>query len=94
ARNIRVVEPRQDCCELVRADRTRLKQVLLNLLSNAVKYNREQGSVSIACVTTGTSLQIRINDTGMGISAAQQARLFMAFERLDADQTRVDGTGI
>jgi PAS domain S-box-containing protein len=80
----------------VRADPTRLKQVLLNLLSNAIKYNREQGAVSIACVVDADddAIQIRISDTGAGLTAAQRERLFVAFERLGAEQTAIEGTGI
>jgi len=94
ARGIRIVGDGQSCVGHVLADRTRLKQVLLNLLSNAVKYNRRQGTLSIVCMPQGNTVQIRISDTGAGLSAAQQARLFVAFERLDADQTAVEGTGI
>jgi len=80
----------------VRADHTRFKQVLLNLLSNAIKYNREQGTVSIACVVDpdDDDVQIRISDTGAGLTAAQRARLFIAFERLGAENTAIEGTGI
>jgi len=84
-----------DCADnSVMADHTRLKQVLLNLLSNAVKYNRKRGAVIIACVADGDSIQVRITDTGSGLSAEQQARLFVAFERLDADKAAIEGTGI
>lgn len=80
----------------VRADHTRLKQVLLNLLANAIKYNREQGAVSIACVADPDDdvVQIRISDTGAGLTAEQRARLFIAFERLGAEHTAIEGTGI
>jgi hypothetical protein len=72
----------------------RLKQVLLNLLSNAVKYNRDGGEIGIACVDQGDAIQVRISDTGAGLTPKQQGRLFVAFERLDADQHAVEGTGI
>jgi signal transduction histidine kinase/CheY-like chemotaxis protein len=94
ARGIRIVEAGRDCGENVLADRVRLKQVLLNLLSNAVKYNRAQGTLSLVCMRQGDAIQIRISDTGAGLTAEQQARLFVAFERLDADQTAIEGTGI
>ena len=79
----------------VRADRVRLKQVLLNLLSNGVKYNSENGKLTLECIY-GNDSQVRINvkDTGSGISTEQQARLFMAFDRLDVDQAEIEGTGI
>jgi hypothetical protein len=91
---IDLIETVQDCDEQVRADRTRLKQVLLNLLSNAVKYNRPQGAINVTCTLQGDAVRIRISDTGAGLSAEQQARLFVPFERLDADKTAIEGTGI
>ncbi len=94
ARGLHIVGADQDCGGHVLADRTRLKQVLLNLLSNAVKYNRLQGTIGIACVLEGDSVQIRISDTGPGLTPEQQASLFVAFERLDADRRGVEGTGI
>jgi PAS domain S-box-containing protein len=78
----------------IAADRTRVKQVLLNLLSNAIKYNRPGGEVRIACVDEDASVRIDITDTGPGLSAAQGARLFNAFERLDAVRTGVEGAGL
>lgn len=82
------------CACLVHADRTRLKQVLLNLLSNAIKYNRRAGQVRIACASDADHVRIDIADTGPGFDAAQRARLFQAFERLDAGNTPVEGAGL
>jgi PAS domain S-box-containing protein len=79
----------------VRADRTRLKQVLLNLLSNAIKYNREGGSVKLEVQPEGTDrLRIRVTDTGPGIPAERLEELFEPFNRLDAGATEIEGTGI
>jgi PAS domain S-box-containing protein len=78
----------------VLADRTRLKQVLLNLLSNAVKYNRPGGRVDIRWHVVGEAVRIEVVDTGPGLDAQQQERLFHAFERLDAARTEVEGAGI
>ncbi|MDP2007881.1 MAG: PAS-domain containing protein [Rubrivivax sp.] len=80
----------------VLADPTRLRQVLLNLLSNAIKYNRPAGRVELSWrADTDTGMvHIEVQDTGFGIAPAQQSRLFQAFERLDADQTEVEGAGI
>ncbi|MDP3612279.1 MAG: PAS-domain containing protein, partial [Rubrivivax sp.] len=78
----------------VLADPTRLKQVLLNLLSNAIKYNRLGGQVHLGWHRADGRLRIEVRDTGPGLSPAQQERLFLPFERLDADQTTVEGAGI
>ena len=79
----------------IRADRTRLKQVLLNILSNAVKYNRENGQIILSCQhTDDNQTRINITDTGMGIAREKQSQLFTAFSRLDADKTNIEGTGI
>ncbi len=79
----------------VMADRQRLQQVLLNLLSNAIKYNREGGSITVgAADATADRLRLTISDTGNGISREMLERLFTPFDRLGADQTAVEGTGL
>jgi PAS domain S-box-containing protein len=92
---ILLVDAATTCQEHVRGDRQRLKQVLLNLLSNAVKYNRTGGNVRLACSTTlGRRLRIEVADTGPGIAADALERLFVPFERLTAEFTGVEGTGL
>lgn len=77
------------------ADEIRIKEVVLNLLSNAVKYNRDHGLVRVACSTQANGdIRIAVYDTGEGLSAEQQAILFVPFERLDADIKAIPGTGI
>ena len=79
----------------VRADATRLKQVLLNLLSNAIKYNRPKGSVSVSAAPAGDGyMRITVADTGRGIPAERQAEVFTSFARLGAESGRVEGTGL
>jgi PAS domain S-box-containing protein len=79
----------------VLADRQRLKQVLLNLLSNGVKYNRQGGIVSVSFQEVpGGRLRINVADTGPGISAEAMKRLFMPFDRLGAEASGVEGTGL
>ena len=82
----------------VLADARRLKQVFLNLFSNAVKYNRSGGTVTVECGTTQATptptLRVCVKDTGFGLSAEKLARLFTPFDRLGAEQTGVEGTGI
>jgi len=78
----------------VHADQLRLRQVLVNLLSNAIKYNRPQGQVTIRIEAEASQVAIHVLDTGMGLSPAQQAHLFEPFNRLGAERTGVEGTGI
>jgi signal transduction histidine kinase/CheY-like chemotaxis protein len=94
-RGIRVLFP-DGCLEVqLRADRTRLKQVLLNLLSNAVKYNREGGAVVLDCVEAGPRrLRLSVRDTGMGLESGQVAALFQPFNRLGQEGGTQEGTGI
>ena len=79
----------------VRADRTRLKQVLLNLFSNAIKYNREGGSVHLEVRPQGTDrVRILVTDTGIGIPAARLDEVFQPFNRLGVENGNIEGTGI
>ncbi len=93
---VRLAEPHFDRPHVhVLADRQRLKQVLLNLLSNAVKYNREGGEVRVAATGGAASLaRIEVADTGLGIARGDVERAFSAFERLGAEATDVEGTGL
>lgn len=78
-----------------RADRTRLKQVLVNLVSNAIKYNRNDGSVQVSVrAASDTAVRISVRDTGPGIAIEQQPKLFEPFNRLGAEFGSVEGTGI
>ena len=84
------------CSEvLVRADHTRLKQVVLNLLSNAIKYNRDGGLVRIGCAHADAGrVRLLVSDTGAGIAPEKQSQLFQPFNRLGAEATEIEGTGI
>ena len=79
---------------LVRADRVRLRQVLLNLLSNAVKYNRPGGTARVEWDQRATHWEVRVIDNGVGMTDAQQVHLFEPFNRLGAERSGVEGTGI
>ena len=79
----------------VMADAQRLNQILLNLLSNAVKYNRQAGEVFVSGHRAGGGrFRLAVRDTGAGIRSDKIARLFQPFERLGAEQTAVEGTGL
>jgi PAS domain S-box-containing protein len=77
------------------ADRQRMIQVLLNLLTNAVKYNRADGQVTVSVETLADGMvAVRVADTGTGIPPEYLDRLFQPFDRLGAETTGVEGTGI
>ncbi len=96
ARNIRLDSDRRELCRRhVAADRLRLKQVFLNLLSNAVKYNHPGGTVTLSCEETGNGrVRVKVTDTGPGIPPDKLTRLFTPFDRLGAEQSEVEGTGL
>lgn len=92
---VRTELPEKGALPPVRADRTRLRQVLLNLLSNATKYNHAGGSVTLACeARPGGRLRFAVSDTGHGIPAEHQGRVFTPFNRLAAAGGETEGTGI
>lgn len=78
------------------ADRQRLKQVLLNIIANGIKYNRRGGNVrvSIGQVDEGRRVRIDVTDTGRGIPADRLRELFVPFERLGAEGSGIEGTGL
>ena len=76
------------------ADRDKLKQVLINLLSNAVKYNRPNGTVTIRAWTEPGQVWISVSDTGQGIPAELQSRMFEKFFRAKPNDTSTTGTGL
>jgi len=77
------------------ADRHRLMQIVVNLMSNAVKYNRRGGTITITCPEHEAGrIGLTISDTGAGLSQDDLERIFVPFERLGAEQTAVEGTGI
>lgn len=81
--------------DAVTADRQRLGQVLLNLLSNALKYNSDKGRVVISTNRPSSGrYRIAVTDTGAGIPASKLALLFQPFERLGAEESAVEGTGL
>ena len=79
----------------VLADRQRFKQVLVNLLNNAVKYTPFFGGVAVSYHVPGNEkVRVLVSDTGPGIPVEKLARLFTPFERLGAEQSAIEGTGL
>jgi PAS domain S-box-containing protein len=79
----------------VLADRQRLRQVLINFLSNAAKYNRPGGTVSVSVDKVDSKhIRVSVSDTGRGLSEESVKKLFRPFERLDAQQSGIEGIGL
>jgi PAS domain S-box-containing protein len=94
-RNIHVIFSGTESPYFVKADRTRVKQLLLNLLSNAIKYNKEYGTITVSCTLTSPDfIRISVRDTGAGLTPAQLAQLFQPFNRLGQKGDVEEGTGI
>ncbi len=78
----------------VRVDKTRFHQVLLNLLSNAIKYNHDGGSLSLSCRAENGVCRVEVRDTGSGIPEHLHDQVFTPFNRLGAEGSDTEGTGI
>jgi len=78
----------------VMGDPRRVRQIVNNLLSNAIKYNHAGGRVTLTAIHRGAVVELRVADTGVGMSAAQLERLGTPFDRLGAEATGVKGRGI
>ncbi len=86
----------EDFPQMVRSDRRRLLQILLNLLSNGIKFTHH-GSVSLAArlLDDQEKVEIRVSDTGIGISEEDMGKLFQPFSRIhDVGQSEYPGTGL
>lgn len=88
------IETRFEPALKVRADRQRLLQVILNLLANALKYGPENTQVTINAYRHQGNIRIEVQDQGKGIPAEHRSRLFTPFDRLGAERTVTEGTGL
>ncbi len=79
---------------IMNTDKARLMQVFTNIISNAIKYT-DSGVVELECIGTPREVTILVKDSGMGISADDQQKLFTPFSRVgDVDNTQITGTGL
>ncbi len=94
-RGVSLTFPQFDKNYFVKADRTRVKQVLINLLSNAIKYNKVDGSVVVAYVQKPSGrIRICVEDSGEGLTPEKLEQLFQPFNRLGQEANAEEGTGI
>lgn len=81
--------------QVILADAMRLKQVFINLVSNAIKYNKDNGRIDVVfSQTLKGEMRISVADTGIGIPATAQKNLFQPFNRLGAERSAVEGSGV
>ena len=78
----------------VRADATRLKQILMNLIGNAIKFTPESGKIELAAKRAGNFVRVEVRDSGPGIPPEEQQRIFDAFYRLRRSEKGTEGTGL
>lgn len=79
----------------IRADRTKLRQILYNLVSNAIKFTPEKGKVIVNASKKGGALEVRVSDNGIGLSEKDYERIFMPFTQADSSTSRgYGGSGL
>ncbi len=78
----------------IRIDKERIKQVLQNLLNNASKFTEEGGKITLRAREENGSIVVEVEDNGIGMTEAQQARLFQPYHRQDEDRPRMSGLGL
>lgn len=80
---------------IINIDELRFKQILLNILSNAIKYNSKKGKITIDCESIDNKfILLSISDSGKGLTKNQMDCLFTPFERFDAENSNIEGTGL
>ena len=80
--------------DVVEADELRLRQVVLNLLTNAIKFTRDAGQVTVHASRAGDDVEITVTDTGIGIPAEDQERIFESFQQGSRPAAATEGTGL
>jgi signal transduction histidine kinase len=79
---------------LVRADKVRLRQIVLNLLSNALNYTHEGGRITLRASQKDASLVVEVEDNGPGIAEEKQQHMFEPYHRMEVAGERLSGLGL
>ncbi len=94
-KNLHLIVDIPDDISDISADKAKFKQVMSNLIGNAVKFTNNDGTISISCKATDNKLIVSVTDTGIGISKADQSKLFKPFSQIDSSISRkYEGTGL
>jgi len=84
-----------DSLPLVKADRQYLEEILLALVANASKFTPERGKIKVGAQHDGESLVVRISDTGIGIPAEEQEKIFQPYYQIHRDgEGKQTGSGL
>jgi two-component system phosphate regulon sensor histidine kinase PhoR len=95
AKNLKVIVDLTPEALTLRADGTRLEEVLYNLLDNAVKFSRENGQIHLRATPRGSDMVLSVTDSGLGIGKEHVPRIFERFYRADKARSReLGGTGL
>lgn len=93
-KNIALSQTGTDKQHMINGDEKRLQQALTNLVSNAIKYTK-QGGIELSVEEKALAVEVRVKDTGMGISAQDQKQLFAPFYRVQSEAVdKITGTGL
>jgi len=92
--HVKITPPDANELIYITADRVRIKQIIINLLANAIKYNKENGQVNFTYNVYDETIRLSIDDNGIGIADEYHDRVFKPFDRLTANSTAIEGTGI
>ncbi len=94
ARNIAISAAIEDALTMKAVGRE-IDLILRHLIDNAIKYNKDKGSVAVTIKKAGSHIDMKVADTGIGMTAEEQARLFQEFVRIKNNKTQgINGTGL
>jgi signal transduction histidine kinase len=93
-KNLRLNLYLQDTLPKLKADKDKIKQVVLNLVSNAINYNKPAGTITVSAQRLLDKLVITVSDTGQGIRPAEIEHLFDKFYRSQSTEAAAQGTGL
>lgn len=83
-----------DSLPTICADQARFRQIVVNLMNNAFKFTPEGGAITLKSREDGANLVVEVQDTGRGISAAEQELIFEPYHRTQRDKERLSGLGL
>ena len=94
-KGVRLVVATDETLGSIHADERKIKQVLFNLVMNAIKFTPSGGTITVAGERTSAAVSVSVTDTGIGIAAEDQTRIFEEFRQAgDSAGRAIEGTGL